>query len=481
MIRSLWFKLFGAFAAIIVVMLLVVIFTVNHVTENQFDLYVTLSGQSLADQIAPRLVQYYADYGNWADAQTVIVNPWAISGGSDRLGMGGRMGNADHMRSGMMSDAGHMTLDMWSAMGFRLLLADEHGVVVADTEEALKGERLPPDALSQGEPVVVQGQQVGTILVTSPSQNPPSRETFLSAVGRAAFLAALAAGGMAILIGTWLMQRITSPLQQLQQASQKIAAGDLTARVTVASQDELSAVAQAFNRMAIQLDEQQRLRKQMVTDIAHELRTPISVMQGTLEALLDGVLQPEPSELRDLHGEAQRLARLVEDLRIMSLADAGQLALKQEPVDLVALARSVVGRMRPLAEAREIDLNIRTEQLVSPIKADADRVAQVLTNLIDNALRYTPVGGQVTVYVSQTNGTLQFAVEDNGPGIPAEEVPFVFERFWRGDKSRNRNSGGSGIGLAIVKQLVEMHKGMVSVDSQIGKGSTFKVSLPASH
>jgi signal transduction histidine kinase len=314
--------------------------------------------------------------------------------------------------------------------------------------------------------------------VVNPRAESPSRRSFLSAVNRAALLAAVTAGGFALVMGTLLFLRITRPLRQLQQAAQTVAAGDLEARVRITSKDELGAVGQAFNQMAARLDEQQRLRKQMVADIAHELRTPISVMQGTLEAMLDGVLQPDPAELRDLHGETRRLARLIEDLRTLSLADAGQLTLERRPVNPAALIERVVGRMAPLAESRQIALATAINEPLLSIEADEDRLAQVLTNLIDNALRYTPSGGHVRVQARQADGALHVAVADDGPGIAAEDAPYVFERFWRGDRSRSRHGGGSGIGLAIAKHLVEMHGGTIGVESEVGKGSTFRVRLP---
>ncbi len=216
----------------------------------------------------------------------------------------------------------------------------------------------------------------------------------------------------------------------------------------------------------------------MVADIAHELRTPISVIQGTLEAMLDGVLRPAPGELRGLHAETQRLARLVTDLRMLSLADAGQLTLEHGAVDLAAVVGGVVGRMKPLADSRNVALGADITPGVPPVDGDSDRLAQVVTNLIDNALRYTPTGGRVTVHVDRGDGRVLVKVSDTGPGIAPEDIPFLFERFWRGDRSRNRHSGGSGLGLAIVKQLVALHGGDVAVESQVGQGSTFTVSLP---
>jgi signal transduction histidine kinase len=291
----------------------------------------------------------------------------------------------------------------------------------------------------------------------------------------------LAAGLAALLVGTLLFRWITRPLSDLKEAAATVSRGQFSARVPVTSADELGGLAQSFNQMTAQLENQQHLRKQMVADIAHELRTPLSVMQATLEAMLDGVLLPDEQELHGLHNEARRLARLVDDLRTLSLADEGRLELELENVDVGELVEQVVGQTLSAAEARPIKLQTEIEPSIPPITADGDRLIQVLTNLLGNALRYAPENGHVTVRALKRGDHVRLSVTDDGPGIAPEDIPFVFERFWRGDKSRSRGSGGSGIGLAIVRRLVEMHGGTVGVESQVGQGSTFWIELPERH
>jgi signal transduction histidine kinase len=301
----------------------------------------------------------------------------------------------------------------------------------------------------------------------------------IPSINRTVIPAALAAGLAALLVGTLLFRWITRPLSDLRRAAETVSRGELSARVPVASTDELGTLAKSFNQRIAQLEDQQQLRKQMVADVAHELRTPLSVMQATLEAMLDGVLVPDTSELRNLHSEARRLARLVDDLRTLSLADEGRLELELEPVDVGELVEQVVGQTSSAAEARQITLRAEIEPSIPPVTADGDRLIQVLTNLLGNALRYAPESGHVTVRAAKADGKVRLSVEDDGPGIEPQELPYVFERFWRGDKSRSRGSGGSGIGLAIVRQLIEMHSGTVGVESQVGHGTTFWIELPA--
>ena len=474
LLRSLWLKMIGGFAAVIAVMLVVVTVTVNNAVERQFDRYLVGSGQILTEMMAPFVTEIYAQEGNWEHAQEILEYPLLVPETSTE----------QIVQPGMIIDSHRSQLvlfdsEFWRRMGWRLVIVDSGGIVQGDTGQTLVGQYISPDSLSSGTPIVVDGNQVGTLLFVTAVDDAPLRATFLDAVDDAVLVAGISAGGLALLLGTLLFLAITQPLQKLRTAAEQIADGDLSVRADVRAKNELGTVAEAFNHMAAGLHRQQQLRHQMVADIAHELRTPISVIQGTLEAMLDGVLKPEPAELHDLHNETRRLARLVEDLRTLSLADAGQLPLVRQPVDPADVAAGVVSRMQPLAEIRSITLDASIEQALPAVNADSDRMAQVLTNLIDNALRYTPPGGHVNVRAWRANGHVNIAVADNGPGIPAEDLPNLFERFWRGEKSRNRHSGGSGLGLAIAREIVELHEGTIDVDSGPGEGCTFTISLPA--
>jgi signal transduction histidine kinase len=379
----------------------------------------------------------------------------------------------EHM-AGMMGDS-----DVWSVLGFDMVLVDSSSTIVADTSNSRIGQQLSSATLTAGTQVIVNGEPVGTLLVILPDAGAVQSNEFLTEVRRGVWVAALAAGAVALIMGTLIFQRMIRPLRDLQKAAHRVAQGDLTARVDDIAGDEIGEVGLAFNRMAQNLSDQQTLRKQMVADIAHELRNPISVMQGTLEAMQDGLITPDPGEIQELHSDVRRLARLVEDLRTLSLADAGQLTLLLERINPVVLAEHVVSRMGAIAAERGVSLTLEALPNTSEVDADEDRLAQVLGNLVDNALRHTPRGGHVQVRVAEQPGEVRVEVADDGPGIAAGDLPYVFERFWRGDKSRSRDSGGSGLGLAIVRQLTELHGGRVSVDSAPGRGATFRVILPA--
>jgi signal transduction histidine kinase len=308
----------------------------------------------------------------------------------------------------------------------------------------------------------------------------PAERAYLVSVQSALWLAGGIAAVVAVALSLLLAHQIAAPARALTVAARRLAAGDLRQRVSVRSHDEIGDLANAFNALSEALARQESLRRQMAADIAHELRTPLAVIQANLEALLDGVRPLSTEAIADIHQETQLLARLIADLRDLSLAEAGQLPLRCELTDLGKLAQASGTRFAPQAKAKDVELVVEVANDLPPANVDPDRIAQVLRNVLDNALRYTPVGGMVTVCVEPgaQPETVQLTVRDTGPGIPAEHLPNIFERFYRADQARSRVAGGSGIGLAVVKQIVEAHGGRVWVASRPGQGATFGLVFP---
>ncbi|MDR7433538.1 MAG: ATP-binding protein [Armatimonadota bacterium] len=305
---------------------------------------------------------------------------------------------------------------------------------------------------------------------------PPERR-FLARVNRAIWLSALASGILATILGLLLTRQLTAPLRELATAARRIGRGELRQMVEVYADDELGEVAQAFNAMAAALNKQEELRRQLLADIAHELGTPLAVIQGNLEGMLDGVIEPTAERLASLHTHVGLLARLVKDLRDLSLAQAGQLTLHPERLDLARTIQEIIEVVRPRAEEKGITL-VTSVDTVPPVLVDPHRLAQVLHNLLDNALRHTPPGGTVEIVARQENKMVRVSVRDTGSGIPPEDLPHVFDRFYRVDRSRSRATGGTGLGLAVVKHVVEASGGQVFVESKMGQGSTFSFTLP---
>jgi len=337
-----------------------------------------------------------------------------------------------------------------------------------------------PEIIDRRFPDINLERNLPNITIRAPKAIQDDTTRFLETMARTSLLAIGLSGGLAILASTWLFWNITRPLAKLRSAAEAIAAGDLQARVPLKSRDEVGRVAKAFNTMASELEQEERLRKRMVADVAHELRTPLSVMRGNLEAMIDDLIPASEVELDAIHQEVMRLARLVEDLRILSLADAGELQLKMQAVDPGALVETAVRRLTATAQAKGVTLSGDIGGDSVSVMGDEGKLQQVLANLIGNAIRHAPEGSQVTVQARPAGNEVQLIVSDQGPGVDPKALPSLFERFWKGDRARVRtiDGGGSGLGLSIVRQLVDLHGGRVEASLPEDGGLQVTVSLP---
>jgi two-component system OmpR family sensor kinase/two-component system sensor histidine kinase BaeS len=468
--NTLILKLMGAFLLVIAIGATVISILTSQATQNAFTLYTTRSGQVLAQRLAPILADYYAQSNSWQGVETLLQSDLSTQVGTG-MGMGQGRGNGAGRQNGGM---------MMTGTGQRLVLANEKGVVIADTSAQLLGKNMTASQQQSGAAILLNDQSIGTILVTPSefaSPGTPAGE-FLQSVNQALISSVLIAGVIAILLGGILFLQITSPLRQLKKAAAAIAAGNLQQRVKIHSRDEFGELGQTFNHMAENLASAETLRRHMVADVAHELRTPLAAIQATLEGMQDGVLPLDEEQVSALYSETILLNRLVGDLKLLSLAEAGQLNLERMETDPGALIQQLVERMKPQADPKKIHLETQLQAGLPEVWIDSDRIAQVLNNLVGNALRYTPPEGTITVRAAAAEDGVQISVSDSGPGISAEDLPYIFDRFYRADKSRTRASGGSGLGLAIVRQLVEAHGGRIWADSS-SAGSTFHFTLPA--
>ncbi|BAY15373.1 two-component sensor histidine kinase [Nostoc sp. HK-01] len=282
-----------------------------------------------------------------------------------------------------------------------------------------------------------------------------------------------AAGGLSY----WVSKRIMQRLTEMEQITQKFAVGELDARLPLSEIPELNRLGASFNRMAASLEGVEARRRELIGDMTHELRTPLTVVRGYLEQLADGEIEPSPEVYRRLARETRRLERLVNDLQELSKAEAGYLPIKIQPINLLPLLESLVERFSEqlLEDGPVLRLDCPTP--LPLVLADVDRTEQVLVNLVGNAVRYT-TNGSITVQLWPEASQLWIAVIDTGIGIAAQDLPHVFERFWRADQSRDRHSGGTGIGLTISRHLVELQGGIIQVESELGIGSTFRFCLP---
>ena len=393
-----------------------------------------------------------------------------------------------------------------SLYGIRIAISDEHGLVIGETQTApdyaFFGEtivtsegifdfrrqgRRGEDRTSTGGaliPIMDGDTELGSIAFTNAGPEAfvrpePQAAAIIDNVNSFLLWSGLAAGLAAIAISMFVSRMTLSPLRSLQSAAERLGTGDLSQRVAVTRDDEVGEMARTFNAMAEGLQTAEAQRRNLMADVAHELRTPLSNIQGDVEAIRDGVVEADESTIDTLHQQVLHLAHLIEDLRLLALAEAGALRLDPQAGDVGDLARTSVEAIRPRAEAKSVTLTMAGGK-VPTTTFDGERIGQVIGNLLENAVRHTSEGGSVTVTTEVVNRNVKVSVRDTGSGIPADEMEQVFERFHRVDPSRTRATGGAGLGLTIAKQLIEAHGGTINVESVLGEGSTFSFELPLS-
>lgn len=452
-------RLFISFALVVLVSIASVGLVVRINNAREVRTFMFRGGMAGVEQLTANLEIYYLKHGTW-------------------LGVNGQLRSLGGIGSGM----GGM-------MNQRLQLADANGVLLVDTASPAVIGRLTQDDLNKAIPLSVNGSVVGYLLPQGGMTFAPGDQlNLVSRLNRAALPAIVLGGILSLVLASLLTYGLSRPIQDLTQASKKLANGDLSQRVPVSKAGELAELGKAFNQMAESLQQIEESRRALTADVAHELRTPLAVQRAHLEALQDGVYPLTPENLEPILAQNHLLTRLVEDLRILALADSGQLTLERIPTDFPALVQGVLKRFTPQASAKQIHLNLEntaiphpdgSEASTSSISLDPMRIEQILTNLIDNALRYTPEGGKITLRLTGSEGKIQLAVHDSGPGIPTEDLPHIFERFYRADHSRSRVEGGTGLGLAIARQLAQAHGGSLTVANHPKGGAVFILELPS--
>jgi len=444
-VNRLWVRLSLAFGAVVMLAALVMVtvaFLVQQVgTAGGGAAPLNLEGPG---GLAEILSRHYQERGNWHDVAPLMAAAGAL-------------------------------LPSEGPFGAVLELDDAGGQVVATTRS--RPEPSPAhdrsDALST--PIVVASREVGTLYVLSASEDGPLDRL------RALLLSIAIVGGLlGLLFGVRMGRGLAAPLDRLAAAAREVGAGRLDTRVAPSGSREMREVATAFNTMADDLKASQAQRRDMVADIAHELRTPLSVLQANIQALQDGVYSLDQSEVARLGAQAILLSRLVEDLHALAQADSGQLRLNREPVDVAALATRILANFQSLAEQAGLSLDQDIPVDLPRPLADQERMNQVLHNLVANAIRHTPHGGRVSIRAWQEGASLQLEVADTGEGIQPADLAQVFERFYRVDRSRRRAQGGTGLGLSIARAIVEAQGGTIDAYSTgvAGEGSRFRIGLP---
>jgi two-component system OmpR family sensor kinase/two-component system sensor histidine kinase BaeS len=458
--NRLWARLTLAFAVVAVIGIGLASLMANLAIDNEFRSFVSRSEATAQNSdLANKLVSYYTEHQRWDGVGAILIPAKPPEGGAPQ--------------------PGSPPPDRFSPP-LSLIVADAAGKVVFDSSRRRVGERLRPAEQDNATPLQVGEQTIGYLDFTPGpvATLRPTEQFFIDQVRQNLVLAALIASAIGAALGLLFSRTLTRPLNRLVSAARAIAAKDLTHRVEPSGTVEVANVAHAFNDMAASLQKAEQLRRNLVADVAHELRTPLSVMQGTLTAQLDGVFPLDLSETAKLYDETRLLSRLVDDLRELAQVEAGQLQLNIGAIDVKRVIATTVSAFDGVASEKQISLSDESAQQLPQVKADSERVAQVLRVLISNALRHTPTNGTITIRSAMFADGVEVSVCDTGDGIAPDELPYVFERFWRGDKSRARETGGSGLGLAIARQLIEAQEGSIGVESTMGQGSRFWFRLP---
>jgi len=472
-VRLKW-RLSLSFLAVVTIGALLTFFLVQRSSEALYRSFVFSGDSAKAKVYATVLGDYYASEGSWDSAQQFLDDlPLLFS---------------DMIVTKLHGNKESYTLPSYPASTFRDLLSDrivivdERGVIVADTAGALVGTVHPWKHIAHGIPVLVGAQSRGTVLVGSmiDSTLTGTSERYLGNITRSVALSTGISVFVALLLGILFALRITKPLATLARATKSVVSGNAVIPLPERGSDEITDLSRSFNEMTSELRRLDDARKRVIADAAHELRTPVTLIQGTIEGMQDGIYPLDGATLESVHEETLRLARLIDTLRELEIIESGELRLERDGVDVHEMAVKAAALFAPTAAKKSIHLALVHETAsLPPASGDRLRLGEVMYNLLSNAMKYTPEGGTVRVSVlSGPGGSVGFSVADSGPGIEVSERAHIFERFYRIDKSRSTASGGRGLGLAIASEIVKAHGGSIEVGSSDLGGALFTVAIP---
>lgn len=469
-----------SYVPLLLIPILVIGILTRSAAERGLTLLVTAQGNQQANALAVRFSAYYDKYQSW-DGIDAIFNdilagplPGVTEGSLPRPQNG--MNGSGQGRPPRNPNAPPVVLQPEAA---QVILTDPAGVILAANTPEAAGRSLAADTVSRGVVIRSHNKPVGVLVVGAAlGVLDQAQKQLLDTVNAALVAAGLISAAVTIAIGLWLSGQISAPIAALTRGVSGLARGEWSEPIDVTSDNELGELTHAFNQMADDLVRQQNLRKQLIADIAHDLRTPLSVMTLEIEGIKAGLQTPEQAA-QSLQDEVEWLSHLVNDLHLLSLIDAGQLPIQPEPTDLGVFLESVYRHWRTAAEPQQRDLVFDRVTSLPIVTLDPPRMRQVLGNLINNAIQHTPPNAAITLQAETNAHQVYIRVIDTGQGIPAEALPHLFERFYRVDRSRQRKTtSGSGLGLSIAYQLTALQGGDLSVQSQLGHGTTFTIALP---
>lgn len=450
-------KLIAAFIVIILLMGISQSLFLQSSIRSTFQNYLDQHTNNFMLRMEQYLEAYYEESGSWDDVQEIFFENDSTTG----------QGHGMMMRRMMMN---------MSMSSDDLLLLDLNGKVIGDSSGTRIGTN-GNDVTGKKISLNVNHAKIGT-LVLHQRQLQNLEKEFMQSSNTAIFISGLFAAIAALLSSIFIAKKISKPLKVLMAGIKQIGGGQKVHEINISTTGEFYELSEAFNDMIKKLNRNEEIRRSLVADVAHELRTPLAILQGKLESIQEGITAPTEETILELTDEVYRLTRLVKDLQQLSLAEAGKLKLNLSPVNLNELIDKVCHNFKWLAEEKGIMLHHDHIPSNCSPRVDADRMTQVFVNLIGNALRHTPLGGIVEVSAQQQGDLLLIRVADTGKGIPAEKLPHIFDRFYKADASRSRGESGTGLGLSIAKGFIEAHGGVITVESQVGRGTLFLITIP---
>lgn len=387
--------------------------------------------------------------------------------------------NLNHSQSGDWSEVHPLVENIGTLYGKRIVLTDTQGMVVADSEGELDGTHFDSDWPNRTLATAETEEATGRVFISpEPSVSYALAQRLADSTRFILLLGGILATTIALILTFVLSRRISAPVQALTTATRRLGNRDFSQRINLKVRGELGELTRAFNSMASDLERAEYLRQNMVADTAHELRTPLTNIRGYIEAIQDKVMAPDEKTIRSLSEEVNLLARLVNDLQELALADAGELTMNIQPENIGELINHSIAAEIKKARSKGVTITTKLPEKLPPVNIDVQRISQVMGNILENALEHTGQGDSITVTAETSLAWVKVSISDTGEGISAEHLSNIFERFYRVDRSRTRTTGGSGLGLTIVKYLIEAHGGQIEVTSQIGEGSCFSFTVP---